>query len=956
MTATPIRLLQDESRSLGAGSFKVSGGKGSESVALAAGAVATVDNKVESVSLPGGIANYTFERKGKSLLVKQGGSLVATIAAQADANGTQVAFADGAATLAVAGRDLQLGGKALGKAPLSLTVADIAPGGAGGGMPSKSGPNLDLSEENRPVRISDATASSFGSSNSTRIAGLDAFRADPRFAGITGSGQAIVILDTSFDLDHPAFGTDADRNGAADRIVYHADFTSERNGANTLRTNIDDHGTHVASISGSLASNAPGAAPGVSLILLQVLSEDGGGFDNDIEKALQWVVRNGAFYNVVAVNLSLGGDENDSRATSTGAFSDEFAALLQLGIVPVVAAGNDYDSFEAQGVSYPASDVSALGVSASNNAADQLAGFSQRHATLTDTVAPGQNIIGANSGGGIIALTGTSMATPFVTGVVALAQQLAQQTLGRRLTASEVTRLINSSGTRFVDSEVPGDDVRNSGATYSHINVKALGEAVLALAGGAPAPAPGPAPTPAPSPADDAGNSAATAAALALGTTRSGSLEVTGDIDWYALDLIAGSSYSVSLTGVSLDDPYLRIVDAAGNLVIENDDISRSDLDAQVVFTAPASGRFYAVADAYLASRSGTYTLRAEQVAAGGSAPATPVGEDARSATGGIGRSGEVDAFTTQLVAGTEYLFRLRGADSGGGTLADPLLTLRDAAGNRLAADDDSGTGLDAELVFTPVSTGEYRVEVSSYTSGTGSYTLERTSRSSGDAARDDTFTTARLADGATGSGRIDFAGDLDWYAVTLQAGRDYTFDLRSSFDNYLVLRDASGFALATDDDSGDGLNALLTYSATTSGTFYLEASAVSSRQSSGEYSVAMRSVATPVGGFPGAIPLAVGQSASGSVASTRDTLLYQFAVQGGRAYRLTVQTGSGSDPLLDPYVYLFDEFGSSLYDDDSFGDLDALLEFQVFSSGVLAAEVGGFDSGSFRIAVELIG
>jgi hypothetical protein len=312
--------------------------------------------------------------------------------------------------------------------------------------------------------------------------------------------------------------------------------------------------------------------------------------------------------------------------------------------------------------------------------------------------------------------------------------------------------------------------------------------------------------------------------------------------------------------------------------------------------------------------------------------------------------------FTTDLLAGTEYVFRARGADGRGGTLADPFIALLDPRGAEVASDDDSGTGLDAELVFTPTRSGSYTLQVSSYGTGTGSYTVERSSRTNTDTAGEDTLTAARLADGSSASGRIDFAGDLDWYAITLEAGRDYTFDLRSSFDNYLTLRDPSGLALTADDDSGDGNNAQLTFSATSSGSYYVEARAYSGRQASGDYTLAVSSVATPVSTIDGAIPLTVGSSATGTLATINDEAIYQFAVQAGRNYRLTVRTEPGSDPLDDPFVYLIDSAGNSLYDDDGGGsNLDAQLDFQVFSSGVLTAEVGGFDAGTFRIAVEIL-
>ena len=166
MATTRIRLQNNESRTLEAGTYRVSGGTGSESVILGSGATATFDNKVETVTLAGAIGSYTFERKGKSVVVKQGGAVVATIAAQTDADGTQVSFADVTASLVLNGRNLELGGNALSKTPSSLSADDI---GAGGSAPAKGGPSLDLSDENRPVRISDVSTSSFGSSNSLRL-------------------------------------------------------------------------------------------------------------------------------------------------------------------------------------------------------------------------------------------------------------------------------------------------------------------------------------------------------------------------------------------------------------------------------------------------------------------------------------------------------------------------------------------------------------------------------------------------------------------------------------------------------------------------------------------------------------------------------------------------------------------------------------------------------------------
>lgn len=92
-----------------------------------------------------------------------------------------------------------------------------------------------------------------------------------------------------------------------------------------------------------------------------------------------------------------------------------------------------------------------------------------------------------------------------------------------------------------------------------------------------------------------------------------------------------------------------------------------------------------------------------------------------------------------------------------------------------------------------------------------------------------DTSTTATIVIGDTVTSQIEVSGDRDWFRITLQAGVTYQFTLDGDGSNplsdpYLVLRDASGNQLAFNDDGGPGLNSLLRYTPTTSGTFYIDA------------------------------------------------------------------------------------------------------------------------------------
>ncbi|MBP6899056.1 MAG: S8 family serine peptidase [Burkholderiaceae bacterium] len=318
---------------------------------------------------------------------------------------------------------------------------------------------------------------------------LDQLRADPGYAGVDGSGIRVVVIDTGIDASHPFFDG---------RVVYQYDFAD--NDAQAIDRN--GHGTHVAGVIAGADAMFGGVAQGAELIVLKVFGDDGSGSFANLERALQWVNANAAAWNIGVVNLSLGDGSNWDNAGSRYGLGDEFASLAAKNIITVAAAGNNYASVNALGVAYPAADPAVLAVGAvwtgdfggpwsfGNGGTDHVTGldhiasFSQRDDDQVDIFAPGARLTSAAIGGGVRTMQGTSQSAAYVSGVAALAQQLAHQHLGRSLTVGEFHELLASTAVSINDGDDERDNVNNTGLNYGRLDVKALADAIVAMSGG----------------------------------------------------------------------------------------------------------------------------------------------------------------------------------------------------------------------------------------------------------------------------------------------------------------------------------------------------------------------------------------------------------------------------------------------------------------------------------------
>ena len=244
----------------------------------------------------------------------------------------------------------------------------------------------------------------------------------------TGSSTVVVgVIDTGVDYNHPDLqdnlwvnpgeiagnGIDDDNNGWVDDIY----------GIDTVNNDGDpyddnEHGTHVAGTIGASANNSEGVvgvAWNTSIVSCKFLDSYGGGTESDAIVCLDYFLSlKNAGVNLIATNNSWGG----------GYFSqpllDAIRAQADADILFIAAAGNESNNNDAS-PSYPASyDAENIVSVAAHDEFGAPASFTNYGPASVDISAPGVDILSTVPGGGYSQFSGTSMATPHVTGGIAL--------------------------------------------------------------------------------------------------------------------------------------------------------------------------------------------------------------------------------------------------------------------------------------------------------------------------------------------------------------------------------------------------------------------------------------------------------------------------------------------------------------------------------------------------------
>ena len=259
-------------------------------------------------------------------------------------------------------------------------------------------------------------------SGSVGVAGADV-NAERAWEITKGSRDVVIaVIDTGIDYNHedlknqmwvnegeiPGDGIDNDGNGYIDDVYG---WNANKDNGNPMDGNA--HGTHCAGTIGAEHNNGIGVAgvmADVRLMAVKFLGDDGGGSLADAVEAIDYATK----MNVDIMSNSWGG----------GGFSqtlyDSIAAAHAKGILFVAAAGNDGSNNDTR-PQYPANyQVPNVISVASHTAQDNLSNFSCYGKRTVHIAAPGSNILSSTPKNKYEVFSGTSMATPHVSGVLGL--------------------------------------------------------------------------------------------------------------------------------------------------------------------------------------------------------------------------------------------------------------------------------------------------------------------------------------------------------------------------------------------------------------------------------------------------------------------------------------------------------------------------------------------------------
>ena len=375
---------------------------------------------------------------------------------------------------------------------------------------------------------------------------------------------------------------DENGNGYVDDLVGW-DFSNNDNDP------FDDnsHGTHVSGTIGAIGGNGSGVVGvnwAVQMVGLKFLSATGSGATSGAILALDYftnaATQASAGENFIATNNSWGGGGASQGLT------DAITRAARQDILFIAAAGNEATNNDVN-ANYP-SNISttttagyeAVIAVASLTASGRLSSFSNFGATTVDLAAPGSSIYSTLPGGAYGSYSGTSMATPHVTGAAAL-----YAALHPTASAAQIQQALLASA-------APTTSLTSVTASGGRLDIGTLMGLLPSL----------------PPVVVDIADTTATTVTLTTNAPQTSIIAVAGDQDWFKVELVRGYRYDFALDAAAGSglDTYLRLMDGRGTELLINDDAV--GLNSRLSFTANTTETYFVSAQGY-SSSVGSYAL-----------------------------------------------------------------------------------------------------------------------------------------------------------------------------------------------------------------------------------------------------------------------------------------------------------------------------------------------------------
>lgn len=481
-------------------------------------------------------------------------------------------------------------------------------------------------------------------------------------------------------------------------------------------------------------------------------------------------------------------------------------------------------------------------------------------------------------------------------------------------------------------------------------------------------------------------NTPAQANTISPGVTVRGTLNPTGDVDFFAFSANAGERLRIdvdaqTLTPPSAADTVIELFTSSGKKVAENDDEAPGQLDSLLELTLTETGRFFfSVRD--LNNKGGSaFTYQVTVSLIGGGPPGRQVESEPNNTiaqangvtpdvtvVGTLNPGGDMDFFGFDVTSGQAITIEIRARSLTPASDADTVITLFDGRGNQLAENDDFGGSLDSRLDFSATATGRVFLRVRNFSpKGGPTYTYEAVITRRGVAPPPQTInegepnnSTAQanpISPPVTVRGTINPAGDVDFFVFDGRRGQQLSVDINaqtltppSPLDSVVTLFDSRGNQLAENDDADGSLDSRLRFTLPSTGRFVIRIRHFDQKGGPAYIYHAVVTLTEPGGGrlpvterepnntLQQANAISPDVTVSGSFGQFGDTDVFGFSGRAGQ--RVTIQTRAerlAPPSPADTVVALLDAGGRELAtnnDDPRGGTRDSFLEATLPSTG----------------------